>query len=229
MVKPTIGVVIPSYNDWQFLDRLFDSLYRTKAGTTFWPLVVDDMSDSATADWIIRNMPGFASAIRLGEKAYFTRAVNTGIEWHRQNTEPLFYFLLNSDTEVSDYWASALLATCKNMDAPIVGATLLNPDGTVQHVGAYGQGYHFQINKPWVTRRKDRIVPWVTGAAMLIAAPVIEITGLLPVGRKTQYDASDREFCSQARLRGIDIAVSAGCVITHYTHEARAIRSMENE
>lgn len=225
MVRPTIGVVIPSFNDWPFLERLFNSLYTTTAGASFWPLVIDDMSDDGTGAWIADNLSGFGSAIRLNEKAYFTRACNTGIKWHQQNTSPFFYFLLNSDTEVSDHWASALLATGKKMDAGIVGATLLNPDGTVQHLGGYGAGYHFQIDRPWVARHEDRLVPWVTGAAMLIAAPVIDMAGLLPAGNSGQYDASDREFCTLARLKGIEVAVSAGCVLTHYTHEARKMRN----
>ena len=226
MVSPVIGVVIPSYNDKLFLERLFDSLYDVRPGAPFWPVIVDDQSNDGTERWIANNIRSYASAIRTGEKSYFTRSCNMGIDYCRRELHSPWYLLLNSDVTVTDNWASALLTTAKSLHAAVVGATLLNPDSTVQHVGAYGQGAHFHIDKPWTVRHSDRIVPWVTGAAMMIGNPVIDLVGLLPTKDMTQYDASDREFCGAARLRGFEVAVSAGCILYHYTHESRQARGV---
>lgn len=220
-----IGVVIPSYNDWPFLEKLLDSLFSQPAGTTFLPVIVDDQSTGETSQKL--------SELRADErivvlkptyKARFTRCCNAGINWLKEHIGPEYYFLLNSDTQVTAGWAGELLATSTKLGAGIVGATLLLPSGRIQHLGAYGVGYHYEINKPWIRHRQDRLVPWVTGAAMLIRSDVVNALGYLPVKETVQYDGSDRDYCIQARRHGIEIAISTGAVIYHFTHEIEAIR-----
>ncbi len=231
-----IAIIIPSYNDWDFLEPLFDSLFSVQAGVNFVPVIVDDHSNDGTEIKIREKLSGdYANIILPAEKAYFTRACNVGLNWAKENLNPDFYFLLNSDTTVTDGWGSALIATSMKFNAGIIGATLLYPDGRVQHAGAYNSGEHFGINEPWTAYRQDRIVPWVTGAAMCIRADVIEKCGYLPhdsksseIGiegvRSLQYDSSDMTYNTNCRLRGVEIAVSAGCVIYHDTIASEGIR-----
>jgi len=216
-------VIIPSYNDRPFMERLLESLYTEPPGASFRVLVVSDFSSDGTEEWL-SGLKGI-DVIRPDQKAYFTRACNLGLEWGLRYTDEEWLFLLNSDTIVTPDWCGALQATGKKLKAGIVGATLLNMDGTIQHLGAYGVGYHFNINKHWVRYRKDRLVPWVTGAAMCIHRGVLMQAGTLPTYAFKQYDDSDRRFCSEARIKyGVEIAVSTGCQIYHDTHEARSIR-----
>lgn len=225
-----ISVIIPSFNDWQFLELLLESLYSEIAGHPFRVVIVDDHSDDGT-EVKIRQLGGYADVIRPMQKSYFTLCCNAGLDWSAKNTEADYLFLLNSDTKVTEGWAVALVATSQALEAGIVGATLLLPDGRVQHAGAYGVGYHSDINKPWLRYRSDRLVPWVTGAAMCITRQALQMTGLFPVmntgptKHQKQYDRSDRQFCVDAtRALGINIAVSAGCVIYHDTHSAESMR-----
>lgn len=213
-----IGIVIPSHNDRNFLEPLFESLYSCPPGHPFWPLVVDDMSNDGTEDWL-RGLGSYASVIRAEQKLYFTRAVNVGLRWLNQRLPkpPEYYLLLNSDIIVTPNWAGSLIATSISLDAGIVGATLLNPDGTVQHAGGWGVGYHYGINQPRFTRYEDRRVPWVTGASMLIRNDVIATCGELTAKAHKQYDESDRDYCVNARLNGFEIACSAGAVMYHFT------------
>ena len=216
-------VIIPSYNDRNFLEPLFESLFTEPAGIDFRVLVVSDFSTDGTEQWL-GGLKGI-DVIRPKQKAYFTRACNAGLQWAMMHTNEQFMFLLNSDTLATPEWASSLVATSKKLDAGIIGSTLLNMDGTIQHLGAYGEGYHFNINKPWLRYRNDRLVPWVTGAAMCIRRDVIDHIGLLPTKEVKQYDASDRDYCTRARLTyGVQVAVSVGSVFYHNTHEARNIR-----
>lgn len=216
-------VIIPSYNDKVFLDRLLDSLFTEPAGTDFRVLVVSDFSNDGTEEWL-SGLNGI-DVIKPKEKSYFTRTCNAGLQWAMMHSKEQFMFLLNSDTIATSEWGSSLIATSKKFNAGIIGSTLLNMDGTVQHLGAYGNGYHFGINKPWLRYRQDRLVPWVTGAAMCIKRNVIDVVGLLPVREKRQYDASDRDYCTRARVTfGVEVAVSTGSVFYHDTHEARNIR-----
>lgn len=224
-----ISVIVPSYNDWRFLELLFESLFSEIAGHPFRVVVVDDHSNDGT-ETSIRQLDGYADVIRPQEKAYFTRCCNAGLDWSVKNTKADHFFLLNSDTQVTPGWAAALIATGLKLEAGIVGATLLLPDGRIQHAGGYGLGYHHDINKPWLRYRSDRLVPWVTGASMCISRKALEKTGLLPVGNgqslhEKQYDRSDRDFCINAHhAHGVNVAVSADCVIYHDTHVAEEIR-----
>lgn len=224
-MRPDICIIIPSYNDTDFLRKLIGSLYSTVAGASFSVLLVDDCSDDGTTDYIL-SLKDIAS-IRINERSYFTRTVNAGLRYAAEKIKPEFYFLLNSDTVVTDGWGAALITTSRQFVAGIVGATLLYPDGRVQHAGAFGAGYHYQINNPWIYRRSDCLVPWVSGSAMLIHSQVYnKIGGLISDDAriKKQYDASDRNFCIKATMDGCLIAVSAGCVIYHYTLQAERYR-----
>jgi len=218
-------VIIPSYNDRKFLERLLESLFTEPAGIDFKVLIVSDFSTDDTEQWLAGLNNKGITVIKPKEKSYFTRTCNAGLQWAMMHTKDEFMFLLNSDTIATDGWGSSLIATSKKFDAGIIGATLLNMDGTIQHLGAYGEGYHFNINKPWLRYRNDRLVPWVTGAAMCVRRDVVQKVGFLPVKEKKQYDASDRDYCTIARMSyGIEVAVSTGSVFYHDTHEARSIR-----
>lgn len=216
-----IGLVVPSYNDKEFLEQLFMGLSTTWAGYPYSALVVDDMSTDGTREWLIS--VGI-DTLALESKGYFTGACNAGIDYWMKNGRDLeLILLLNSDTAPISGWAIELISTVKKMDSGITGCTLFNPDGTLQHAGGYDAGYHFDINKPWLRFHQDRYVPWVTGAAMAIRPDVIRRIGLLPSNRE-QYDASDRNYCAKVWVGGFQIAVSALSNFYHYTHEARAIR-----
>jgi GT2 family glycosyltransferase len=224
-VTNKITVLIPSYNDQYFLEQLIDSIFQCIAGAFFQVVIVDDHSTDRTPDWIIENLKGRVSYIRPPEKSYFTRAVNHGLNYALQELKQDFILVCNSDITFTDYWAAGMIGTSLKHDAAIVGATLLNPDGTIQHVGAYGRGFHIDINKP-LMRFLDGYDPaWVTGAAMMIRVDLLLHMGLFPilVGDPVQYDASDREFCTRAIKSGYNIAVSP-TILYHHTLQAEEYR-----
>ena len=226
-----ISVIVPSYRDWNFLSKLVESLYSAEAGCTFELVVIDDQSDNQTRQIMQKELYGYAHILRPDERAYFTKSCNLGLGWARENIGSDYYFLLNSDTLVTPCWGRALMETSVRMNAGIVGATLLYPDGKIQHAGAYGPGQHFGINAPWVRYKKDRMVPWVTGAALCLSSDALTRGGILPTKPfHTQYDASDRDYCTLATLNyNILVAVSANCIIYHFTHQSQAMREERGE
>jgi len=225
-----IGVVIPSYNDKILLEACLDSLYRVNARTTYSVLVVDDYSSDGTGRWASGlSLPDYA-VIRSNARVHFTRAVNAGAKWFLENTDAKTILLLNSDCVVTRGWGRALLDTSRDMRAAIIGATLLNPDGTIQHAGGYGVGQHYYINRQPTNGSDDRSVAWVTGAAMLVHRTVFEYAGYLPVGELgQQYDRSDMNYCYIVRLSGGEIAVSGKSIIYHHTHAAMRMRETNGQ
>lgn len=225
-----VGIIIPSYNDAYFLERCLESLFSCESGAKTDIVVVDDCSTDGTGEAVAGWAPNKFSVIRMSERSYFTRTVDAGLRWAKENLDAVFYLLLNSDTYVTDYWARNLMAAARTLDLGIVGATLLYPSGLVQHSGAYGVGYHYQINRPFTMYHEDRVVPWVTGAAMAIRHDVIEKVGYLKPGDEgAQYDESDRDYCYAATMRGFTVGISGGCIIYHDTLKAEAIRKEQGQ
>lgn len=229
-MAPVIDIIVPSHNDQPFLARLVESLYTYIAGNPFSLTIVDDHATDGTPDWVMANLKGYATYIRPERRSYFSRAVNFGLEHSRRHHRPGYFFVLNSDITFTPYWGAGMVATFLQHDAGVVGATLHNPNGTVQHIGAYGEGQHMDINK-MQARFLDGYAPaWVTGAAMMIRPDVIEAIGLFPLlkGQAVQYDASDREFCKNAVRGGFNIQVSPA-LLYHDTHTAEALRRAAGE
>lgn len=224
-MSEAVGVVIPSYNDLFFIKRLIASFHYTSPGLPFYITIVDDHSTDNTPDWITKNLDGYVSYIRPENKSYFTRCVNFGVDYTLNTYEVDYVFILNSDITATDYWASGMVGTSLRHNAGITGATLLNPSGTIQHIGAYGPGQHIDINKPQMRFYDGYDPAWLTGAAMMIRTDVIEAIGLIPIlkDQVVQYDASDRQYCKIALQAGFNIAVSP-TVFYHYTHEAESYR-----
>lgn len=221
----TTGVIVPSCDDRELLSRLVESLYSANPGAPFSLLVIDDMSRSIPHKKYLGYLSNYATVMANQEKLYFTKTSNQGIQYFMEKGYN-FFFLLNSDCVVTDFWLEALLEQALKKDNGIVGSTLLNPDGTtLQHLGGYGQGQHFNIDKPWVSRLLPRRVPWVTGAAMMLRRDVVERVGYLPTtSPPRQYDFSDRNYCVNARYSGYEIAIATRSIIYHFTHKARELR-----
>lgn len=221
------AVIIPAYNDRDYLRRCLDSLYGNPAGVSFKVVVVDDCSEAsynAQLDTWAHQL-GFV-LLRSRKQLRFTRTVNYGLQYAWDSINPYWYLLLNSDVYLNPYWGEAIMKTADDLKAGIVGVTLFNPDGTLQHLGAYGRGEHYDINQEWTRYREDRLVPWATGAAMAIHKRVIDTVGLLPISDTVkQYDASDRNYCVWARRNyGVEIALSVNATGVHDTHDSREMR-----
>jgi GT2 family glycosyltransferase len=226
-----ISVIVPSHNDWYFLEKLAESLFSVPAGCSFELVIVDDSTDTADQNAMRQALFDWSHILTPDERAYFTRACNMGLEYSRKQIRSDYCFLLNSDTLVTPGWGRALMETSVGLDAGIVGATCLHPDGRIQHAGGYGPGSHFGMNEPNIRYWQDRLVPWVTGAALCIRRDTLDRIGYLPVkDYVTQYDESDRDFCQSATLNfKVSVAVSAACVIYHYSEQAEAMRTARGE
>jgi GT2 family glycosyltransferase len=102
-VRPSLTIVIPSYNRSDLLHRCLVSVRRHAPADTE-ILVVDDASPN---DSVSRTASAFAGVcvLRLNQRRGFCAAVNAGI---RAARHPIVE-LLNDDTEVSAGWAETSL------------------------------------------------------------------------------------------------------------------------
>jgi N-acetylglucosaminyl-diphospho-decaprenol L-rhamnosyltransferase len=123
-----LSIIIVNWNSAQFLKRCLDSVLANATGFEFEIIVIDSGSFDGCDRLIGSNYPG-VRFIQSPNNLGFARANNQAV---RAACGRLFLFL-NPDTEVV---GSAIADLCSNIDrladAGIVGAKLLNSDGTLQ-------------------------------------------------------------------------------------------------
>ena len=157
----------------------------------------------------------------------FSRVVNEGAR-HARGTRLIF---LNNDTQVLDpYWIEQLLSIAEDPKVGVVGARLLFPDESLQHVGVVlGQnlwspqhlyaGYSSKLSSYAHINAYTRTVSAVTGACMCVRKEVYELVRgfdeTLPV------NFNDTDFCLKLRAHGFDCIQHNACVLLHHESISR--------
>ncbi len=149
------------------------------------------------------------SVLRNTAQRGFTRTCNIGLEQSSAD----YSMLLNMDIVVSEGWLDGLLSCAKQHCAGVVGCKLINSDGTINHAGAYGVGYHRGMNELNTQYFEEEEVEWVTGAALVISKKLRDTIGNLD--EKFPMWGSDREYCKRAKEAGFSIWYSP-VTLLHY-------------
>ena len=156
----------------------------------------------------------------------FSRLCNAGAEQARGD----HLLFLNNDTCVlTPDWLEQLLTAAGQPQVGVAGATLLYPDGTLQHAGMFqradGVWDHFHRGMPGDhpgergELRRLRAVPAVSAACLLIRRELfLELNGFderLPVTH------NDTDLCRRVRERGLLVAVTPHARLLHYESLSR--------
>ncbi len=141
-----------------------------------------------------------------------------------------FLLFLNNDVEVSSPdWLDQLLRLGCAPTVGIVGATLLYPDGTLQHAGIFpqedGQWSHAYRRMPQdypgdrEELRYSRTVPAVTAACLLVRRSLFQELG----GFDETYDLTmnDVDLCQRVRRRDLKVAITPHARLYHYESLSR--------
>lgn len=229
---PTLSVVIVSWNVSEDLRECLRSLldFRLQGlGTDeVEVIVVDNASTDETVKVVRKEFPQVKLIVN-SENLGYTKANNIGI----RESQGKYILLLNPDTVVMPGALKSLIE-CANShpDAGIIGAKLLNPDGTVQRSARsfpdLGAGLfrntllgRFFPNNPFVRRYlmmdfdydQVREVDWVSGAAMLIRRELIEaISGL---DERFWAYCEDVDICWRAWKAGFKVIFCPNATIIH--------------
>jgi len=129
--KPTIGIIIVTYNASAFARLTFDSLARAKSNAPVGIIVVDNnsterdcktISEGAT---LLGDKINEVRFIRQTKNLGFAGGNNVGISEFLADESISHICLLNSDVIVSDFWLDRLL----RFDKPIIGCVTNKADG----------------------------------------------------------------------------------------------------
>jgi len=191
-------------------------------------IVVDNASTDGTAEMVNLEFPRVKLLVNSQNLGY-TKANNIGINHSRGK----YILLLNPDTIVHQGALQALIDCAESHpEAGIIGAKLLNPDGSVQRsarsfpdigAGLFRNTFLGRLfpNNPFVRRYlladfgydEVREVDWVSGAAMLVRRDLIERIGVLDE-RFWAY-CEDVDLCWRTWQAGYKVLFCPNAVITH--------------
>ncbi len=213
--RPLVSIVVPVHGRWDLTAACLRSLASTYALTPYEVVVVDDASPDDTRDRLA-DVAG-VRVHALDENVGFLRACNAGIAQARGE----WVLLLNNDTEVQQGWLDAMVRAARSApDVGVVGARLLNGDGTLQDAGgivfqdatAWNYGRRWSPEDPRVLHRRE--VDYVTGAVLLARRSLLEqLGGFDERYAPAYYEDTDLGFA--ARAAGFRVLYEPAAVVVH--------------
>jgi len=214
--QPTVSIVIPVHNKWEYTAACLRSLAETPCQTPFEVIVVDDRSSDETAARLagIEGLLHVTNEQNLG----FVESCNRGAERARGE----YLVMLNNDTQVLEGWLEALAGTFERFpDTGLVGARLMYPDGRLQEAGGIvfsdGSGWNYGRNddpeRP--EYRHARVVDYCSGACIMIPAALFrELGGFDRHYVPAYYEDTDLAF--RIRARGLQVRVEPAATVVHH-------------
>jgi GT2 family glycosyltransferase len=209
-----LSIVIPTFNTASMTLGCCRAVLASMPASTE-VIVVDDGSSDGTASL----MPADVRVVRLETNRGFATAANRGVA----EASGEIILLLNSDAIVQPGALQAMLdAFARDAKLGIVGAQLLNEDGTPQWSGGRtptlawmvaavsGLGRHAKR-----LRRGNgpRQIDWVSGAAMAFRREVWRDAG--PLNERYLFYCQDLELCLRASRAGWRVRVLDDARVVH--------------
>lgn len=206
-----LSIVVVNWNTRDILSQCLASIYAYPPGSEFEVLVVDNASTDGSQRMVQRRFP-HVHLIANPDNVGFARANNQGMAI----SDGRYALLLNSDARVTPGAIQALvrLADAKPR-AGIVGAQLLNPDGSFQasytsfptlwQESLVLSGFGRILHGRWYPSRgpeEDKgpqIVDYVEGACMLVRREAFEDAGGLDEGYFMYAEEVDWCYAMQAK------------------------------
>jgi GT2 family glycosyltransferase len=217
-----LSIIIPSYNTKKLTLACINSIYENKPRFSYEIIIVDNASTDGSSEEILRLNKKEILVIANSENLGFSKAVNQGIIASKGK----YKLLLNSDTLVTEGALDEMVEFAqKEKDAGVVGARLLNADGSIQP-----SCYNFptvwrSIQQYWLGKKgvMDKFYPQgdspteveaVVGAAFLISPLAINKVGLMDEKYFMFYE--DLDYCRKVWQNGLKVYYLPSARIVHF-------------
>lgn len=223
MVK-TLSIVIASYNTKDLTVAAVKSILELKPEINYEIIVVDDGSSDGSVEALRQLKTKTSKLITIFNKENlgYVRTNNRGIKVAKGK----YILLLNSDTIATPGALESLVEFAKeHPEAGVIGARLLNADGTLQP-----SCYHFPTVKNaileyWFGKKGlfEKYAPKGTnpsevealvGAAFLITPQALKKAGMLNPAYKSYFE--DMDYCRAVRKTGLKVFYLPQAEIIHY-------------
>lgn len=222
-----VSIIIPFRDQVELLERCVLPLHRTVPDVEL--ILVDNGStEHKTKSFIHRcRLNHGAKVIHLDVPFNFSRLCNAGAA---VASRELLLFMNNDVLGAQPAWLDAMLECAADPQVGIVGATLLYPDRTLQHVGMSPTGpgetwVHPYRHEPEGHPGQDnelrhiRTVGAVTGACLLIRRSIFEaVDGFDPRFAVTMNDV---DLCRRVKNHGFEVVITPFARLWHYESISR--------
>jgi len=223
-----VTLVLVSYHSEAPLRRFFASLAVHPIVASHEVIVADNAPGDGTSDWLAAEHPE-VQVLAMGGNVGYARGVNAGIEVARGR----HVLVVNPDVELEDGAVDRALAYLdENPEVGMVGAQLLDPDGSPQRNARrfYSLTTILLRRTPWGKIQPDHPelrrhlmldddlshpgpVDWVTGAFMLVRREALESVGPMD-GRFFLY-FEDVDWCYRMWEGGWEIHLLPDVRLVH--------------
>lgn len=233
---PTVSMLIPLYRNLGFLRFQLAAFAADRAcRAAELVYVLDSPEQHAEVEHLLRGLHLLhdlpVTLVTMPRNRGYAAANNEAAR-HATGRQLL---LLNSDVvPFAPGWLEALQGGLAQRGVGAAGPKLLFDDGSIQHAGLYfeqdGDGIwsnrHFHKGMPrrWPGATRRRLVPGVTGAALLVTRPLFEQVG----GVCEDYiigDYEDSDLCLRLRAAGAAIAYVPEAELYHFERRSIALHS----
>jgi O-antigen biosynthesis protein len=227
---PLVSIIIPNRDAFVLITEVLEGLTKR----TDYPAIEIVVIDNGSKDPEVLSLYGAYGEgptpfrVRIEEEAFnFSRSINRGVEM----ANGALVLLLNNDIEIVDRgWLKEMVSCFDYDDVGIVGAKLLYPDQTIQHVGVIaglgGLAGHWFIGRdknfpgPMGRLRVRQSLSVVTGACMLVSKDCYEAVGgldeeIFPIAY------NDVDFCLRAIKKGFRVVWTPFASLIHHESAMR--------
>jgi GT2 family glycosyltransferase len=225
--------IIPTRNRADLLRQCLDSVEATVAAGDLDILVIDHASDQPETIAYLAALDGRARVMRYEGPFNFARMNNLAVERYGQAYDQ--YLFLNNDIEAREAgWFERLSSLCARPDVGAAGATLLYPDGRIQHAGVVlglgGFAEHVYKFEPFLldgARNPGR------GCALVATRDVSAVTAACMMVRREVFEAvdgfdeafavgfNDTDLCLRIGAAGYKILNDGLAVLVHHESATR--------
>lgn len=216
MNNPIVSIIIPAYNQFEYTYSCLKSILLNTDNISYEVIVADDCSCDFTRE--LEKIVFGITVIHNNTNLIFIKNCNNAAKVAKGK----YIVFLNNDTQVQLNWLMPLvkcIETEKNVG--LVGAKLINPDGSLQEAG----GIIWNNGKAWnYGRGKNpdmpdysyiREVDYISGAAIMITKELWEDIG----GFDEQYIPAyceDSDLAYEVRKRGKRVLYQPDSVVLHF-------------
>lgn len=204
----TVDVIIPVYKGLDFTRNCVESVLQARTAIKHRVIVINDCSPEADVSAYINSLKSHPdlTVMENQENLGFVKTVNTGMRLNKTHD----VLLLNSDTEVADFWLERIVAhallhpkvatitpfsnNATICSFPTIYGKRTLPDGvslTLMNEAFYAANRHASVE-----------VPTGVGFCMFIARACLNEIGLFDEDAFGKGYGEENDFCMRAKSRG---------------------------
>ena len=246
---PSIGMIVPSYNNMGYLRRTISSFYKYSPNVQF--IVVDDHSTEWDFEWQDKNPEADITLHRFEDNGGLTRSWNKGFDIIRDMDDPPEYTIFgNNDILATNGWWRGMVGELNSgydLAGPLSNAAGITAAGK-QDIANYVDNYKLTddpsyndkvADELWVRYGKKHTsmpVPAVNGFFMMAKTATIAqnclntgnvfvpVLNKMPSGRTNPtplMTGNEDDLQNRWRQRMLKSTIALGSYIFHYRSVAR--------